>query len=135
LRALVRVLLELDVHAVRIFAPTLPTLVATQLFCSHFDAGFFQFFRDGINIVHFKAKVVDALAAKFGFGINLEKFDELAGRDLEIKAEELSVFEKIKMRFEAERVAIKVAGAREVFGEDAEMGKGFNHTETSEKLF
>jgi hypothetical protein len=127
LRALVRVLLKLDVRAVRILAPALPGLVTTQFFWRHFDAGFFQFFGNRVDVIDFKTKMMDTLGGIFGFGIRLEEFDELARGDLEIKAEEFAVFVEIEMRGEFESVAIKVAGALEVFGEDAEMGQGFDH--------
>lgn len=120
-------MLKFDVRAVRVLAPALPGLIATQLFRRHFHARLFQFVGNGVDVVHFKTEMMDALAGIFGLRIRLEKFDELSPRDLEVKAEQLAVFVKIEVRREAEGIAVKVAGAREVFGEDAEMGEGFDH--------
>lgn len=129
LRTLHRVLLELHVRAVGVFAPELPGLVAAQFFRRHFHAMFQQFFAQGVNVVHLETKMVDALMFDFRRRVGSENLDELTGRDLEIKSKKFSVLVKIEMRFQAERAAVKVAAAFEVFGKNAEMREGFDHND------
>jgi hypothetical protein len=135
LRAFGRVLLEFDVHAVWVFAPALPGLVATEFFRGHFHPGFQQLFPLRVYVVHFKAKMMDARAAKFGVRGNLEKFDELLRRHLQVKTEQLPVLEKIEVVLEPEGIAIKVFGELQVLREDAEMGEGFDHGLIELKVF
>ena len=99
LRAPHRVLLELEIHAIRVLAPALPCLVAAQFLRRHLHAVFDQFFAHRVNVIHLQAEMVDALAADFRRRTGLENFNELARCDLQIKAKQLAVLEKTKCRF------------------------------------
>jgi hypothetical protein len=99
----------------------LPGLVATQFFWRHFHTRFFQLVGNRIDVIHFKTKMMHSLAPEFGCWIGLEKFDVLSGGDLEVKAEQLAVLEKIEMRFEPERAAIEIAGALQILREDTKV--------------
>ncbi len=79
--------------------------------------------------------MMDTRAAEFGVRRDFKKFDELLRRDLEVKAEQLAVLEKIEMVLQPERIAIEVFGAFEVFGKDAEMGERFDHDLIELKVF
>jgi hypothetical protein len=120
-------LLELNFRPVRVFAPALPRLVAAQLFRRHLHAALDQGVAHGVKVVHFEAEMMNPLAADFRRRIGLEDFDELAGADLQIKSEQHAVLEKIEMRLQSQRAAIKFPAPVQIFSEDADMGEGFDH--------
>ena len=80
-----------------------------------------------VNVVHFQTKMMNPLAPDFLARLGLEKFDELVGRDLQIKPEQLAVLEKIEMPFQAQRAAVKIQGAVQVFRDNAEVSECFDH--------
>jgi len=127
LGALRGVLLEFDVGAIGILAPALPGPVAAEFFRGDGDAVPDQRFAQGVDIRDLETEMLDALAFYFGGGIGRKDFDELAGSDLQVKAEQFAVLVEIKVPFEAEGVAVKSAAAFEVGGKDTEVREGFDH--------
>jgi len=103
-----RVLLELHVRSIRVFAPALPGLVTAQFFWRHRHAVQVQLRTQRVHVLHFQTKVMDPLAAHFRRRTGFENLDELPRARLQIKSEQLAVLEEIKMPLQAERAAIEI---------------------------